>query len=209
MRNWLRGKRLILGLLGLLLLGLGGLAWAERQLILSWYYLRGLRQAEGDAIEVWAGRVARLDQRAVPGLLPLFGEPEEAVCDRAGVACTALLERWGREDARSVELVQQLVKNFAQFSGAGRKCVLKRAEEWMAPRDGAPYRACLVQAIVRLLPAAGERDHACTQAEGARLARVVLEQTHEADVLASARTLARACFKNNEVETRIAAIQLA
>ena len=65
----LGGKRVVLLALVLLLLAGAAVARAERKVLLTWYCLHGLKEAEGDAVQTWAERTAALDEAVVPELL--------------------------------------------------------------------------------------------------------------------------------------------
>src|ERR1700730_9372003 len=82
-------RRVIGGLLLLVLLGGGATAWLQRERLLTWYYLRGLKRANETDAKVWIQRVASRGEAAVPGLLDCMTRDDELLCANA----RAVLER--------------------------------------------------------------------------------------------------------------------
>src|SRR5437763_13194594 len=143
----LGGKRVFLLALVMLLLAGAVVVWAERKVLLTWYYLHGLKHAEGDEVRTWAERTASLDEAVVPELLRLLGRDEPRACDNASQALLCLAERWGREDARCAELTDEIVKAFPQLGASGQREALRLVVDWARP----PCPEGLVQASARLL----------------------------------------------------------
>src|SRR5258708_23250134 len=119
------GQRWFFLALGLLLLAGAAVAWAERKVLVTWYCLHGLKDAEGDAVQTWAERTAALDEAVVPDLLLLLGCEEPRTSGNAGQALACLAERWGRDDPRCAELTDEVVKAFPQLGSGGQHEALR------------------------------------------------------------------------------------
>lgn len=201
----LGGKRVFLLALVMLLLAGAAVVWAERKVLLTWYYLRGLKEAKGDEVRTWAERTASLDEAVVPDLLRLLGRDEPRACDNASLALACLAERWGREDARCAELTDQIVKAFPQLGSGGQREALRLVVAWTRP----PCPEGLVQASARLLTELAHHPDAAFRARGLELALEVVRQIKEVEPLCPSRELARSGLRAPEVETRLRAIELA
>src|SRR5262245_29609335 len=130
-------KRILLFAVPLLLIA-AAVVWVERDTLRTWFYLRQLERARGDAVAGWAQMTASLDSRALPRLLSLLTHHDEAVCANAHAALSCLGERWGKTDPRSGELVQRAVKDFSRFSAPGKGVVLALATDWISSDAACP-----------------------------------------------------------------------
>ena len=79
----MRGKKLFCGVVLLVLLVGGGVAWMERTALRTWWVLRGLRQADEADRAVWIGRVADVGEPAIEGLLESLCCPDDRACQNA------------------------------------------------------------------------------------------------------------------------------
>jgi hypothetical protein len=204
MRRWNK-TYLAIGVVVVLLLA-GGL-WLAREPLLTWYYLRGLAQADDGERDRWAERVAGLDGTAVPQLLDLLAGDDRA-CAGARAALGALVRRWGADDARGADLARQLSDGFARMSPAGQREVLQFEVGWLRAEDGPAPSADVARALARELP---EAAHGDGDVHGAALdlAAALLERPDCAESLGPCRELALACFGDAAAENRSRAAQLA
>ena len=198
-----------LAVVAALLLGVAALAWWQRGPLLGWYILRGLASAGEQDRAAWAERVAGLDAEAVPGLVALLRRDDPRVCANAEAALAALAKRWGRDDARTAALAEQLASSFGGLATPGREAVL----EWYlgllhdldaASATAAPLTATADKLLVSAarLPDKGVRVRALILAEVV-LARLPPRQT------GLYRDLALQGLSAPEAEVRAGAARLA
>ena len=130
---------LLLALLLVLLAG-AGVAWAERTALMTWYVLRGLKRAGDGDVQAWARRAAGIGRPAVPDLLRLLADEDTRVCGNAHQALDFLAGSWGRDDPRTLELLDQIVEAFPRLSAPART----RRWAWPSPGRGRshPVRKC-------------------------------------------------------------------
>lgn len=200
-------KRILLfGVLPLLLLG-GLLAWCERDVVLTWYYLRGLENARGDDVATWAARTASLDAPVVPRVLELLTRDDEAVCANAHAALSALGQRWGRTAPHSGELVQQAVKLFPRLSQPGRGVVLKLTEDWAGCEETCPE--CLVCAGSHLLVQVAHLHQPALLGPTVELALTIVAHSSRPELTSAARGIAQAALAADDPAVRARALRLA
>jgi hypothetical protein len=198
-------KYLVAGAVAVLLAGAG--LWLGREPLLTWYYLRGLRQAGEGERERWAERVAGLDEAAVPPLLDLL-TGDESSCAGARAALAALVRRRGADDARGEGLARRLSEGFARLSPAGRRAALEFEAGWLRAEGGPAPPAEVARALARELPAAARGDGA-ERGAGLELAAALLERPDGAEWVGPCRELALACFTDAADENRLRAARLA
>src|SRR5437764_1054427 len=104
--------------------GLAGVAYWQREPALAWYHVRQLSLAYPDSCEVYAKRVAELEEAALPGVLSELQNEDAIVCANMQYALMLILKKWGAADARSPALVDRLQAGFARFSLAGQEKVV-------------------------------------------------------------------------------------
>jgi hypothetical protein len=204
---WKGLKRVLLfGVLPLLLLG-GIFAWFERDTLLTCWYLHKLEKARGEEALRWAEKLASFEERIIPDVVALLGREDADVCENARTALLCLGNRWGREDPRCVELMNQAIKEFHRLSPCGQSVVLRLALEWIESAPGCPK--CLACACGRLL---AEVDHhsrpelCCLSVD---VATAVLAHSQGADLHCAAREVARAALRSSDAATRVRAVRLA
>lgn len=100
---------------------LGGLAWWQREPILSWYFVRELGDANESQLESYAQKLAHLGDAAVPRLLDGLRNDDASVCGKMQYALLLMVKKWGHADGRSAELVESLHARFNEFSAAGQE----------------------------------------------------------------------------------------
>jgi hypothetical protein len=199
-------RYLAAGAVAVLLLAGAGL-WLGREPLLTWYYLRGLRQAGEGERERWAERVAGLDQAAVPPLLDLLAGDDPA-CAGARAALAALARRWGGDDPRGAELARRLSDGFARLSPSGQRAALEFEAGWLRAEGGPAPSADVARALTRELPEAARGDGGARGA-ALELAAALLERPDYAESVGPCRELALACFSDADAENRLRAARLA
>src|SRR5215472_5022978 len=120
-------KRIRGGVLLLLLMACVGSLWLERRPILTWYYLRGLTQANEAEREVWADRVAGQGENAIPGLLNCLAHDDERICTNARLALSRLCGALPQDDSCWVALTERMAGEFPRLSLHGQRCLLTLA----------------------------------------------------------------------------------
>jgi hypothetical protein len=117
------GKKMVVVLI--LLAVVLAIAWWQRTPLLSWYYLRGLAQADEKERAVWVERVCSLGAEAVPGLVGHLKRDDVRVCANAEAALSALAQRWGPYDQRTATLAEDVTGAFSALSTPGREAALE------------------------------------------------------------------------------------
>ncbi len=204
-----RNGRYVLGLVLLVLLGLGVLAWLERAPLLAWFHVRMLVSAgDGNRAER-AQRVAQLGHAAVPGLLNCLQREEPAVCVNARAGLTALVRQGGTlSETQTADLVNALSREFGQFSREGQRHTVEMVAEWFHTDPGAAAVPGLILACGRLLSAAISGSEPEVQSGALQLCLALVSQPQGAEVLSTGRELVRACLHNRDPEVRVQAIQV-
>lgn len=204
-----RNGKYVLGLVLLVLLGLGVLAWLERAPLLAWFHVRMLVSAgDGNRAER-AQRVAQLGHAAVPGLLNCLQREEPAVCVNARAGLTALVRQGGTlSETQTADLVNALSREFGQFSREGQRHTVEMVAEWFHTDPGAAAVPGLILACGRLLSAAISGSEPEVQSGALQLCLALVSQPQGAEVLSTGRELVRACLHNRDPEVRVQAIQV-
>ncbi len=206
-RIW-RGKWSWVVLGCLLVLGTAGIAgWVQRRPLQGWYVLRQLRQADGDAVSVWAEKAADLDDETLPTLLEWLSQDEQSV-NNARAALVVLSRRWEREDPRALELANHLIRLFPHLQSTGRRAVFAVVLGWFTPGDPCP--PSLAQVSARLLADTSFLKDEELVPEALKLAQDLVRQGGvPPDLLCASRGLARTGLTSAKPEVRVQAIQLA
>jgi len=205
------GRKLLGGLMLVLVLGCGVVAWRERATLLSWFYVRSLAQATDKDRDQRAERVAKLGEIAIPGVFGCLAQPDARVCANARAALDRLTRSWGAGDPRTAELALRLARAFAQFSPAGQRQVLDLAAGWFDK----PVRDGLVSACAHLLAEAADTTDTGVQAGALELCGILLSQPGDGNPiqpgkpLHAAQELVRGALRSGKAETRLRAIRLA
>lgn len=205
-------KKLCGGLLLVLVLGCGIVAWRERLTLLSWFYVRNLAHASDSTRERWVGRVANLGETALPGLFNCLAQPDASVCVNARAALERMMHQWGNGEARTADLALRLAHEFSHFSATGQKQVLDLAAGWFAepiqPRDN------LLTACSQLLSAAAAVSEEEVQASALNLCAILLNRPGDdksrqaSKPLDAAQQLIDAALRAHTLNNRLRAIPL-
>ena len=107
-----------------ILLAAGGLLFWQHKPILAWYYVRQLAGAYPENRDGWANRAAALEEAALPRLLDGMHDADAMVCANMQYAIFLMAKKWGLNDPRTLDLVEQMHLRFRDFSSAGREKAL-------------------------------------------------------------------------------------
>jgi HEAT repeat protein len=199
-------KRIVGGVFLLLLAGLAGL-WLQRRPILTWYYLRGLTEANESDRESWAERIAGQGEIAVPELLDCLARDDERICANARLALARLCGPLPQDDPCWVALTEHLAGEFPRLSLPGQRCLLTLAAEWVRPA-AQPSDATLHYGA-NLLTSASQINDAPLRTAALDVAVALLAQMQDEELVAPCRELARACLKDEDAANRNRAVHLA
>lgn len=121
--RFLRWKKTLAGLV--ILACLAGALWSQKTLLLAWYCTKQLAQASEESRVDWLDRVMELDTAVVPRLLAYLQDPSPSACENAGAALAMLSERWGVDDPRSLQLLEDVLAGFDALGPTGRQSALQ------------------------------------------------------------------------------------
>ncbi len=107
-----------------LLAGLSALGVWQHKPILAWYYVRQLGGAYPETRDAWARKVAALEDVAVPRLLEGLRDQDAMVCANMQYPLFLMAKKWGLDDPRALDLLDQVRGRFHDFSPAGQEKVL-------------------------------------------------------------------------------------
>jgi hypothetical protein len=190
----------------LVVAGLAGLAWWQREPILAWHTVRQLANANEENGAEWAMRVADLDDAALPPLLDGLQRRDAQACSNLQSALAILIRRWGPAHPRSFALVEEIQARFATFSPAGQQQALLTLTNLLQQNGPRPLPPKLTKAVSEVLIAAEKKHELRT--ESLRLAAelvVCVQPGQWADVC---RAMAERGMKDEREQTRVAAVQL-
>lgn len=158
MNRKLRGwwGRLLVGL-ACLAVGVGVIAWTQRQSLAQWWAVRGLTHAQTDDQRAAAVRqLVQLGEPVVPRLLPLLQVEDPAQTEAVGQILEQIAAAWPAGDARRAELLGRLRKVFGSASPVGKSAVLVCAAKLDRPEDSTTHAACRELTVAALEQSASE-----------------------------------------------------
>lgn len=205
-------RKFLGGLLILLLLGCGIVAWRERVTLLSWFYIRNLARATDVNHSRWVGRVANLGEAAVSGLFDCLARPEAAICANARAALAHMTHAWGHGSPRTADFAIRLAREFPRFSSAGQKQALELAAGWF--RESAQQPDNLVSACGDLLSESAAIAEEDVQTAALELCGILLNLSgnernpQPSKPLDPAHKLVVAALQSSRVENRLRAVRL-
>ncbi len=151
-----------------------------------------------------AGSIARRCRGARAARL--IGEPDPTVCDNAEQALTALVKRWGPDDARSARLADECRSRFADFSTLGQISALQVMAALLRLDGAKTLPAALTRSAGDMLQAS--RDRPELRATALVLASALLDRVSPGQWLDTCRTLAERGLGDRLPRCRLAAVQL-
>jgi HEAT repeat protein len=198
-----------LACLMLVLVAIGGVAWSKRTKLLAWYYVYRLAHADNTAAPTWIKRAAQLETDSVPRLVACLEQSDPSVCANADAALVSMLKSWQGNDAKRSELLHRLAEAFPKLSSGGQQRALDLGASLTAEGQARSGQNSLRSATARLLSAAAPVVDPEVRRHGLKLAKLAAPMGESPELLAGCRDLVGSYLRDGELETRIAAIQLA
>ena len=186
--------------------GLAGIAWWQREPMLAWYQVRQLTIAYPENREACAKRVVEIGEAAVPRVLSELQNEDAIVCANMEYALMLLLKKWGAADARSLALIEILPAQFADFSLAGQEKVIVLLTGFLQQDGAKPLAPRLTKAIGEILIAA-EKTKGLRGASLA-LAGELIDAVSAGQWVDDCRAMAERGLSDERPGARIAALQL-
>jgi HEAT repeat protein len=203
----LRRLKIFAGLMAGALLLLSGVAWLQRAPLLAWYTIHRLLHAPESTRQAWVGRVAELDQTAVPQLIAGLRHADVQVCSAAQQGLLTIAHRWEPSDSRYSHLAGCLVARFTSLSEPGQQVALEIQADLLT-RAGTPTPE-LLSAAGRILAEAARTTDTGVHQRALALALRLTNPRAAPELLAACRELARSCLSDQATENRLQAIVLA
>jgi hypothetical protein len=192
-------KRILLGLLLLLLLAGAGGAWFGRTALQARYCVYRLGGASEAERKTWVERVSALGEPAVPGLIDCLSRAEAPVCANARAALTRLGQHWGTNDPRTAALLAQLAEAFPRLSPAGQGAALELETQGLSAAG---------DHVGRLLALGGRSPDREVRRRTLALAAAWLGRPEHAAHVDACRELVRTSLQDEDVALRIEAARL-
>jgi HEAT repeat protein len=200
----MRGKWWISGAV-LLLVGLAGLAWTQREWLQGWWLTRGLANASEANRTVWIERLAEMGKPAIRPLVGLLTQEEPRVHDNALAAIDHLARLWTASAPSTGLLAHELAQGYAQVPAVVQPKVLACLARWCASERLSDE---LHAAAVRLLRATTTSTDPAILGAGLDLAIVLCRHGKCSEVCQLASVLARASLQSTSQAVRLRAVQL-
>jgi hypothetical protein len=189
----------------LIVAGIGGVAWWQRQHALAWYYVRQLSNAYQENRETWAKNVAELDEAALPHLLSGLQNPDAIVCANMQCALGLMANNWGVGDPRSQQLVEHLHGKFDRFSPTGREKIILMLTGFLQKNNQKPLPERFTNVISDILVSAEKKDE--LRSVSLLLAAELMDSAQPGQWSAAARSMAERGLNDERSGTRLAALQ--
>jgi HEAT repeat protein len=198
-----RKSLLLGGAATLALLAAATAVYLEQVPLLTWYYVRGLSRAEGEAErDAWVGRLRGLRKVPLAGLIDVLRRPDPKACANSQAALTAF-------GTAATDVAGPLADAFPGLSSPGQRAALDVAAAVVqARRHETDAPQFVFSAAARLLTAAASVGDAEVRGRALVLAGALLEARAE-EVRGPCRDLARACLRDADKANRLQAVRLA
>lgn len=202
MRSW----KLLMALL--ILAGMAGGGWWQRQTLLSWYYIHRLTQADELDREDWLERLVALDEAAVPTLVGSLCRQDADDCTRSAEVLERLAAGWDMGDPRWQRLTSRLAGRFPRFSPSGQRATLDLVARWVkaAPAEQTHDTQSLA---MRLLPLAARSSNAEARGAALALASTLIDKAGLEGGFTVYRDLVRNGLEDPASANRVQAVRLA
>jgi len=204
-------RRLLTRKTGLIVLvvvvAVAGLAWWQRTPLAAWYYLRELARADESTREPWIERVVSLDSAAIPGLHACLKREDARACANARAALAVLLARWGHDDRRYHQLIQELSDGFSHLSVPGQAQVLGLHVGLLSTELDKPAPPLVTQSAGRLLGIAADSSDPTVRESALVLAEVLVRRA-PGQWLDVYRTLVFKGIRDGAADNRLRAVHL-
>jgi HEAT repeat protein len=202
-----RRIRLIGGLLALLLLAGGAIGWLQREPLLTWYNLRGLKHASDSDAPTWIQRVASQGELAVAGLLQCMSHDDEPLCARARAALERIGSGLPQSELGWSRYTERIATAFPRLSVSGQRSLMGLTANWLQP--AAQPSPAAIAFGGRMLNLSGSAPDATIRSSALDIAGALLAGHPDSDVLGHCRALALACLKDADAHNRTRAVHLA
>jgi hypothetical protein len=190
----------------LLVAGVAGIAYWQRQPALAWYYVRQLSHAYQENRDGYAKNVAALEEAALPRVLEGLQSSDAIVCANMQYALMLMAKQWGVTDPRSQHLVERLHARFDDFSAVGQEKVVLLLTGFLQQDGPKPLPPRLTKAVSDILLAAEKKNE--LRGVSLLLAAELVECVQPGQWVEVCREMAERGFKDQHAGTRIAAVQL-
>src|ERR1017187_9680904 len=142
----------------LLVAGLSGVAYWQRQPVLAWYYVRQLTHTYQENRDGYARKVAALEEAALPRVLEGLQSSDAIVCANMQYALLLMTEQWGVTDPRSQRLVECLNIRFGDFSPVGQEKIVLLLTAFLQQNGPKPLPPRLTKEVSEILLAAEKKS---------------------------------------------------
>ena len=151
-------------------------------------------------------QVASLDEAAPLRLLAGLSNDDALVCANMQAALGMLARRWGASDPRSLNLVERLRQDFAQFSPAGQEKTLLFLTCFLQLDGPKPWPANVTRGIGELLLEAEKKSELRTVS--LLLAAELVDCVERGQWVEPCRAMVERGLSHDRQGTRVAAVQL-
>lgn len=182
--------------------GAAGAAWMQRQRLLVWYCVRGLKCAAAPDVDRWVERVNRLGPEVLPQLMNGLRDPAPSVCANMAAALSARGSM-----APPGGLAEQLADSFPSFAAPGHKCAVELIASWLESTP-APDRLPVMQAAAMLVQQVAAVKDSASREAALRFVPLLLSASGN-DSSAACRALVSAALTDDDETVRLAALRLA
>jgi hypothetical protein len=183
-----------------LLGGLGAAVWAVRAPVWGWYCVRQLARAGDADRDVWVERIARQPEASLRWLAGCLKGPDSGACSNARAALIRVVAGWEPSDARRGRLAADLAEFFPEMAPAGQVIALEVAGSLLPDA---------VRAVGCLLRKSAEAGDAQVRRAGLGLAARCAGAAESAELLEACREVVLANLRQDGIETRRSAVELA
>ena len=190
----------------LVLAGLAGIAYWQRQPVLAWYHVRQLSYAYQNNREACANKVAALEEAAWPSVFAEMRKDDAIVCGNMQYALYLMAKAWGIADPRTQQLVERLHLQYDEFSPAGREKVLMLLTGLLQLEGPRPAPAPFTKVVSDVLLMAEKQNELRTPS--LLLAAELVEAVQPGQWVDVCRDMAERGLKDAFAGTRVAAVQL-
>ncbi len=190
----------------LVVVGIAGVGWWQRQPVLAWYYVRQLSNAYQENREGCASKVAELDEAALPPVLEGLQSEDALVCANLQYALVLMTKRWGITDPRAQDLVERLHAGFDTFSTQGQEKIVSLLTGLLQLDGPRPLPPRLTKHVSEILLGAENRRE--LRSVSLLLAAELIDCVEAGQWVDACRGMAERGLKDDRAGVRMAAVQL-
>jgi HEAT repeat protein len=196
------------GFTGVLILALALAGALERQRLLVWYAVHGLRGADEKGREAWIEKIKNLGTGAVPSLLAALRDEDSTACANVRAALEELIRRYAADDVGLAELTDQLVETYPSLNSRGQQAVLDLVTG-LVEQKARSKSPVVEEAVVCLLTESAAAQDSDLRAHALNLAFQILDHGQTPEVLEACRRLVAAGLADRSPEIRVEGVRLA